>query len=123
MPPRKIASSPNSNANPKPNPDLDRGAIFRTPFSSCLRVLELSISAAYIKMCINILQRTEDVYRADVDMLFSLEELVQCLSSNLVILTLYKKNQKFELQLQFVQSLATVLVMLIKVNIIYLNTL
>ena len=74
-------------------------------------------------MCINILQRTEDVYRADVDMLFSLEELVQCLSSNLVILTLYKKNQKFELQLQFVQSLATVLVMLIKVNIIYLNTL
>ena len=28
LPPRKIASSPNSNANPKPNPDPDRRAIF-----------------------------------------------------------------------------------------------
>ena len=36
LPPRKIAPppSPNSNANRKPNPDHDRGAIFRTPYKS-----------------------------------------------------------------------------------------
>ena len=28
LPARKIAPSTNSNANPKPNPDLDRGTIF-----------------------------------------------------------------------------------------------
>ena len=31
LPPRKIAPSPKSNANRKPNPDPDQGAIFRTP--------------------------------------------------------------------------------------------
>ena len=31
LPPGKLPPSSNSNANPKPNLDPDRGAIFRTP--------------------------------------------------------------------------------------------
>ena len=39
LPPRKIGPSPNSNANRKPNPDPDPEAIFRTPLTINVLIL------------------------------------------------------------------------------------
>ena len=46
----KMPPSPNSNANPKPNHDPDRGAIFRTPLKACSKMFHISKQNVAIRM-------------------------------------------------------------------------